>query len=154
MTRLAEIPIRVELASVGVELDAPGGLGAGVRALLSELAAALDRLCVAEECTTLDLRSLPLSPGDRIELRTILGDGEIHATLHAQGQSTLRETSFSGIWWVEHRGSDGDLVADLLEVTRVPAILSSAPDEISAAARRLTLSIRPENAETSHTSRA
>lgn len=154
MTRLADIPVRVELAPVEVDLDVRrDGLGAGVQALLSELASGLDRLSVMNECTTIDLRSLPLSSADRLELQSMLGEGEIHATMQAQGESTLRETSFSGIWWVEHRDSDGELVADLLEVTRSPAILSSAADEISAAAARLTLCIRPLQAKTVHVSR-
>jgi hydrogenase-1 operon protein HyaF len=112
---------------------------------LSELASCLDRLATTDECAAIDLRSLPLSPDDRMELQHLLGNGEVTATLHAEGESTLRETAFSGIWWVEHRSRDGDLVADLLEVTRVPAILASAPDEISTAAEHLNLRIRQTN---------
>jgi 3-deoxy-D-manno-octulosonic acid (KDO) 8-phosphate synthase len=43
----------------------------------------------------------------------------------------------SGIWWVEHRDAQGEPVAELLEVTRIPQILSSALDEIAAAAATL-----------------
>jgi hydrogenase-1 operon protein HyaF len=114
-------------------------------ALLSELAKCLDRLSTTDECATIDLRSLPLSAADRTDLQHVLGNGEVTATLDAAGESTLRETRFSGLWWVEHRGRDGELVADLLEVTRIPAILASAPDEISAAAQELKLRIRADN---------
>jgi hydrogenase-1 operon protein HyaF len=113
-------------------------------ALLSELAKCLDRLSTTNECATIDLRSLPLSPADRTSLQHVLGNGEVTATLDAAGKSTLRETRFSGLWWVEHRNRDGEMVADLLEVTRIPAILASAPDEISAAAQELKLRIRAE----------
>ena len=27
----------------------------------------------------------------------------------------------SGVWWVEHRDAQGELMAELLEVTQVPA---------------------------------
>ena len=43
----------------------------------------------------------------------------------------------SGVWWVEHRNAQGELVAELLEIAYVPAILASASDEIAAAARTL-----------------
>lgn len=136
MTRLADIPVRVEL-------DLPrNGLGGGIMALLSELANCLDRLSTRDECATIDLRSLPLSPEDRRDLLHILGEGEVKATLNAEGESTLRETKFSGIWWIEHHSREGDLVADLLEVTRCPAIIASASDEISAAAENLSHRIR------------
>jgi len=42
-----------------------------------------------------------------------------------------------GVWWVEHRDSHGELIAELIEVTRVPQILASATDEILAGARAL-----------------
>jgi hydrogenase-1 operon protein HyaF len=147
VTRLADIPVQVEL---GVSRS---GLGGGITALLSELANSLDRLSTTDECTTIDLRSLPLSPEDRMQLQQMLGEGEVTATLNAEGESTIRETSFAGIWWVEHRSRDGELVAELLEVTRIPAILASAPDEISAAAEHMKIRLRPDSFDRSRTSR-
>jgi hydrogenase-1 operon protein HyaF len=87
---------------------------------------------------TIDLRSLPMSADDRSELERALGDGEVRATLDADGRSTLRETRVAGVWWVEHRDRHGELTAELLEVTRVPKILESALDEIAAGARGLS----------------
>ncbi len=40
-----------------------------------------------------------------------------------------------GVWWVEHRDRQGELIAEMIEVTRVPQILASASDEIAAGAR-------------------
>jgi hypothetical protein len=45
------------------------------------------------------------------------------------------------------------LVADLLEVTHIPAILSSAPDEVSAAAEHLKMRIRTGNSMANGASR-
>ena len=60
----------------------------------------------------------------------------MQATVDAEGVSIIRETGISGVWWVEHRNRLGELIAELLEVTRVPEILARAADEIAAGARR------------------
>lgn len=113
------------------------GLGGGIGAILSELAALLERLAARDESAMIDLRSLPMNAADRVELQGALGNGEVLATLEAQGVSTLRETGVAGVWWVEHRDAQGALLAELLEVTRCPQILASAPDEIRRAAAAL-----------------
>ena len=137
MSRLADIPIRIE-PSVAVEPLIPvGGLGGGVVAILSEFVTLLDRLVGGESPGAIDVRSLPMSPLDRTELQRALGAGEVQATLDAQGRSTIRETRVSGVWWIEHFDQQGELIAEMIEVARVPAILSSAPDEIAASARDL-----------------
>jgi hydrogenase-1 operon protein HyaF len=131
LSRLADIPIRLEAP------PADGGLGGGVTALLTELATLLERFAETQESTAIDLRSLPMGPQDRALLQRALGEGEVRATIDAEGQSTIRETRIGGVWWVEHRDAQGELIAELLEVTRVPAILASAPDEIAAGGRAL-----------------
>jgi hydrogenase-1 operon protein HyaF len=131
MSRLAEIPIRIEPAA------AAAGLGGGVAAILHELVRLLERLVTLEEPAAIDLRSLPMSPQDRTELQRALGEGEVHATLNAEGISKIRETHVPGVWWIEHRDRHGELIAELIEVTRVPEILASASEEIAAGARAL-----------------
>ena len=151
MSRLADIPVRVE-PSPQKELSRPigssaptgpptGGLGGGVNAVLSELATLLERLVRGEPAGSIDLRSLPMSPRDRAELQRVLGDGEVQATVDARGLSKIRETRVSGIWWVEHFDEQGDPIAELIEVSRIPAILGSAADEIAAGARELRAQI-------------
>jgi hydrogenase-1 operon protein HyaF len=131
MTRLEDIAVRVEPPV------RTGGLGGGVAAVLSEIVGMLEELARGGSPATVDLRSLPMSPTDRSELKSALGEGEVQATLDADGLSTLRETRVSGVWWVEHRDRQGELIAELLEVTSVPQILTSASDEIAAGAREL-----------------
>jgi hydrogenase-1 operon protein HyaF len=70
-------------------------------------------------------------------LQRALGEGEVLATLNAEGTSIIHETRVPGVWWVEHRDQAGELIAELIEVTRVPEILASASDEIAAGARAL-----------------
>lgn len=132
MSRLSEIPIRIEPTA-----QAEGLGGGGVTALLHEIVTLLERLATAGEPAAIDLRSLPMSSQDRSELRSALGEGEVQATLNAGGSSTIRETGVPGVWWVEHHDRQGELIAELLEVTRVPDILASATDEIATGARTL-----------------
>jgi hydrogenase-1 operon protein HyaF len=137
MSRLTDIPVRVEPLA---RIESPvmiGGLGGGVAAILSELATLLERLAKTETVSVIDLRSLPMSPQDRTELQRALGEGEVQATVNAEGLSKIRETGVSGLWWVEHFDRHGELVAEMIEVTLVPQILSSASDEIAAEARAL-----------------
>jgi hydrogenase-1 operon protein HyaF len=141
MSRLTEIPIRIEPAARSEASALAGGLGGGVAAILSELVTLLERLVKGEAPGAIDLRSLPMSPLDRAELQRVLGDGEVQATVNAQGLSKMRETRVSGVWWVEHFDQQGELVAELIEVSRVPEILSSASDEIAAGARELRAQI-------------
>ncbi len=131
MSGLRDIPIRIEPP------PAVGGLGGGVTAILSELVTLLDRLTASEESAAIDLRSLPMSVDDLAQLRRALGDGEVRATLDAEGLSAIRETKVPGVWWVEHRDRQGELIAELIEVTRVPQILMTAPDEIATGASLL-----------------
>ena len=131
MSRLTEIPIRIEPPAV------VAGLGGGVAAILTELVSLLERLADGEQPAAIDLRSLPMSPHDRAELRRALGEGEVQATLNADGLSNIRETRVPGVWWLEHHDRHGELIAELIEVTRMPQILMSAPDEIAAGARTL-----------------
>jgi hydrogenase-1 operon protein HyaF len=131
LSRLSDIPVRIESPA------RTGGLGGGVAAVLSELMGLLETLVAGGPSATIDLRSLPMSPQDRNELQFALGEGEVKATLDADGLSTLRETGVCGIWWIEHRDRHGELIAELLEVARVPYILESAPDELARGAGEL-----------------
>lgn len=142
MTRLSDIGVRIEAAGPGAPKPAPaadaverrGGLGGGVAAILAELAARLERLATHGDPSLIDLRSLPVSPADRIELLEVLGRGEVTATVDAQGASTLRETAFAGIWWIEHRDREEKITAELFDVTLVPKILATSPEDVSLAA--------------------
>lgn len=116
-------------------------------AILREIVGMLDQVAGGGAPATIDLRSLPMSPQDRRELKKALGEGEIQATLNADGLSRICETGVSGVWWTEHRDGDGALIAELLEVTRVPPILESALDDIAAGARELLQRISTKPAD-------
>jgi hydrogenase-1 operon protein HyaF len=131
MSRLSEISIRIEAPT------RLGGLGGGVGAVLSELVSMLERVAAGGDTDTIDLRSLPMSAEDRTELQSALGQGEVHASLRTEGVSTLQETAVSGVWWIEHRDAQGEVVAELIEVGAIPAILNASPEDMAASARAL-----------------
>ena len=144
MSRLLDIPIRME------SIERTGGLGGGVGAVLTELAGLLEQLLLGVESAAIDLRSLPMSADDRKELQRVLGEGELEATLNAEGLSTFRETRMSGVWWVTHRDRDGEIIAELIEVARMPPMLLSSPEEIAISAHTLR-QIQPKGQDTHST---
>jgi len=60
----------------------------------------------------------------------------------AEGYIGHSETKVPGVWWVEHRDRHGELMAELIEVTRMPQILMTASEEIATGARLLREQIR------------
>jgi hydrogenase-1 operon protein HyaF len=138
MMRLSDISVRVEGGTqIGKAPEPSGGLGGGVAAILTEVAAALERLASAGDTALIDLRSLPMSAGDRRELLALLGRGEVTATLDAHGMSTLSETAFAGVWWTLHCDPGGAVIAELLEIALTPPILAANPQDVALAATAL-----------------
>lgn len=130
MSALDDIPVSVEMATGNV---AP---------LLHEIRHALKRLADGGEGTTIDLRRLPLAPGEEERIEKILGSGEIRAELDALGPTIVRETSFPGVWFVTHKNTQGEVVARFIEVTRVPEILRSQQEDIEVAVDKLEEELR------------
>jgi hydrogenase-1 operon protein HyaF len=113
MTSVNEIPVQVE-----------AGYG-NVQPILVEVMHALDKLLDGNTPTTIDLAGLPF------------GHGELVAQLDALGNSRIRETAFPGVWWIEHRNVNNEVVGRYLEVTRLPEILCSQDADIGAGRARL-----------------
>ncbi len=127
------------LDKIGVRVasDASGSYGNAVP-LLHEIRHALQKLLDTGEHTSIDLRSVPMGPGDEERLLDALGRGEVEAELNALGRSLIRETGISGVWLVEHYGPEGGLTAKLLEVARIPSILQAQPEDMRAGLQRLS----------------
>lgn len=123
----ADIPIRVEGGKPAAE---SGVLGGGLRAVLSEILAMLGKLAEQGEGGQIDLKSLPMAPGEYERLRGALGEGEAEVTLDLTGATHCRETAFPGVWWIRHRNPSGEVVAEFIEVATVPEILVPEADEI------------------------
>lgn len=106
-------------------------------AVLAEIATALGRLAATGEATTIDLKSLPLAPDDLARLSEMLGEGEVRCELEVAGRSEVRETGFSGVWWIRHLGLGDEVALEEITITFVPEILQAHPDDVARAARRL-----------------
>jgi len=119
---LKDIPVKTDNAeeySVG-----------NIRALQAEIAACLEKLAETGETGIIDLNSLPFAPGEYEQLRQALGQGEVSAHIEAIGPSEIIETRYPGVWWVTHYNVEGDIVADMLEITTIPEIFKSQPEDV------------------------
>lgn len=119
-----------------------------LRALLTEVAAHLERLARDGATGSIDLNSLPLAPGEYEQLRQLLGRGEVSIRIEAIGPSEVVETGYPGVWWVTHYNVEGDIVADTLEITAVPAIVGSQQEDIEAGLERLRAGLNDEERQT------
>jgi len=107
-----------------------GDFSGNIAPLLHELRHALRRLADSGETTTIDLRSLPLAPGELEILERTLGGGELSATLNALGPSEILETAFAGIWRIVHYNQNQEIIGYFLEVTTLPTLLQTPIEDL------------------------
>ncbi|MCG6977014.1 MAG: hydrogenase expression/formation protein [Acidiferrobacterales bacterium] len=111
--------------------ESDGRLRENVHAILHEIETLLDALLQTGETSAIDIRSLPLLPGDYDALASALGTGEISAEFDGgSGPTVVVETGTSGVWWVTHYNDENEIAAEFIEVTRIPEILMSQDDDI------------------------
>jgi hydrogenase-1 operon protein HyaF len=115
-----------------------------IRALLTEIAAHLEKLAKNGETWMIALNSLPFAPGEYELLRQTLGQGEVSARIEAIGPSEIIETRYSGVWWVTHYNVEGDIVADIIEIAHIPEILKSQPADIGEGLELLRAQLNDE----------
>lgn len=127
MSKLEEIHVRIE----------PSSPASQVPAILTELQTKLDALCKQGISDSIDLRSLPMFPGDYEQLKAALGYGEIQVRIDAMGPTEIHETSLPGIWWIRHNNSENENIAEFIEITTLPAILKTADEDIQQSGQRL-----------------
>ena len=101
-----------------------------VQPLLHEIRHALVKLLDDGGDTVIDLRSLPLAPGEEQKLLDKLGQGEVYARLHALGPSEIVETRYPGVWVVVHFNNDNEVIGKFIEVCDMPRLLLSQQEDI------------------------
>ena len=114
--------------------------------LLHEIRHALTRWLEQGEEHVIDLRSIPLAPGEEDSLLEQLGEGEVKARLSILGPSDIIETRYPGVWLVTHCDENESIMGRFIEVCEVPGILKSQADDIRAGLERLENQL--SNAET------
>jgi hydrogenase-1 operon protein HyaF len=137
---LQSIEVRVEDAAP-VDVDY---FTLNVVPLLHEVRHALTRLLETGEATTIDLGSIPLAPGELEKIDGALGIGELRAELNALGPSQIYETSFSGVWRINHLNATNEVVGRYVEVTRIPAILLAQEADVRNSLDLLTRKLSGE----------
>jgi hydrogenase-1 operon protein HyaF len=115
-----------------------------VRPLLHEVRHALDNLIKNGETAIIDLRSIPLAPGEEDKILNVLGRGEVQSQLNALGPSEIFETEYAGVWIVTHYNEDDDIIGRFIEITFMPDILCSQTEDVIAAYNRLAESLEDD----------
>ena len=122
-----------------------GQLRENVRAMLHEIESLLEDLLATGQTSAIDIRSLPLMPGDYDALESALGTGEISAEFEGgSGPTVIAETGIPGVWWVTHYNDEGEIAAEFIEITRIPEILLSQDDDIQDGLKGLSERLRSE----------
>ena len=118
-----------------------------VKPLLHEIKHALDSLIETGKTSIIDLRSIPLAPGEEEKILDVLGKGEVSAQLNALGLSEITETQYAGVWIVTHFNDEQHVTSRFIEVTTMPEILCSQTEDVMESYSRITLDLT-ENLET------
>ena len=101
-----------------------------VKPILHEIRHALDKLLSSGESTMIDLRSIPLAPGEEDSIIETLGQGEVQARLDVLGPSQIYETKYAGVWLVTHYNDSDNIVSRFIEITELPDVLKSQREDI------------------------
>ena len=112
-----------------------------VMPLLHEVKHAMDNLIKKGETAVIDLRSIPLAPGEEDKILNVLGQGEVQSQLNALGPSEIIETQYAGVWVVTHYNDENDIIGRFIEITTIPDILRSQEEDVVEAYGRLAESL-------------
>lgn len=116
-----------------------------VEPILHEIRHALARLSESGETAVIDLRSIPLAPGEEDIIIKTLGQGEVSAQLDALGPSEIIETRFAGVWLVTHFNESESIVSRFIEVTEMPDVLKSQAEDVLLALQALETELKVDN---------
>ena len=117
--------------TAGPAMKTPVSETGNIKPLLHEILHALDELVSKGTERIIDLRALPLAPGEEQRLLQILGAGEVSARLDALGKSSIQESRFSGVWITTHFDSNGEIMGRYIEITRLPELLAAQPEDMA-----------------------
>jgi len=131
-----DIPVRVTAEFTG-----------NVTPLLHEIRHALSALLENGEQTIIDLRSMPLAPGEEAHIETALGQGEVRVELNALGRSDIIETQYPGVWLVTHSNTDGTILGKYIEIALIPDILQAQGGDIQAGLEQLSDTLKTTSTE-------
>jgi len=115
-----------------------------VTPLLHEIRHALRALLTEGQSTTIDLRSMPLAPGEEARIETLLGEGEVRVELNTLGRSEIMETRYPGVWLITHRNTEDVLLGRHIEISFIPDILKAQRCDIETGLEQLSSELNIE----------
>ena len=118
-----------------------------VQPILHEIRHALEELLSSGKTSIIDLRTIPLAPGEEEVILNTLGKGEVHARLDVLGPSEIYETRYSGVWLITHFNENDSVVSRFIEITELPDILKSQHEEMSIALQKLVEELSIEDTQ-------
>ena len=118
-----------------------------VQPILHEIRHALEELLSSGKTSIIDLRTIPLAPGEEEVILNTLGKGEVHARLDVLGPSEIYETRYSGVWLITHFNENDSVVSRFIEITELPDILKSQAEEMSIALQKLAEELSVEDTQ-------
>ena len=118
------------LDSIPIAVDGDDGRTHNLQPLMLQIAQALQDLIDTGATTVIDLTAMPFSDRDETDLRGLLGQGEVRATVDALGPTLVEETGLRGVWLVEHKDVEARRLTLHLEVCTVPTILVTPQEDI------------------------
>jgi len=127
--------IGIKVIGTGGQAEAPAALGP--MEILRQIADMLEALVASGEGDMIDLQDAQLAPQDYEMLREALAEGEVHAVIDAIEPAEVRETIYPGVWWFTQYNAEGDIVADLIEVTPLPEVLKADAQDVADGLARL-----------------
>jgi hydrogenase-1 operon protein HyaF len=137
---------KLKRISIPIKNQLPATTG-NTTSLLHEIRHALSKLLTSSQETIIDLQNLPLTSAEQDQLRESLGEGEVKAYLNTLGKSTVIETGISGVWYITHFNSNEQPIGKFIEITFIPSILKSQPEDIQLGLEQLTNQLTSVNKE-------
>ena len=122
-----DIPVTVNDAYTG-----------NVTPLLNEIRHALTALLEQDQRTVIDLRAMPLAPGEETRIEEELGQGEVRVELSALGKSDIVETRYPGVWLITHSNTEGKVIGKYIEIALIPDILQAQQGDIEVGLEQLS----------------
>ena len=131
MSNELNIPVMGEGTDIkSIPVYAEGSETGNVSPVLHEVRHALQHLAETGEGSIIDLRSLPMAPGEEERIDAFLGEGEVSATITALGPTKIIETRFPGVWIVTHYNTAEEVMGRFIEVTTVLALLTTPSEDL------------------------
>jgi hydrogenase-1 operon protein HyaF len=118
-----------------------------VQPILHEIRHALEELLSNGKTSIIDLRTIPLAPGEEEVILNTLGKGEVHARLDVLGSSEIYESRYSGVWLITHFNENDSVVSRFIEITELPDILKSQHEDMSNALQKLAEELSTEDTQ-------